>query len=127
MSAWLSERGHLAFLVVAVALSLGFGLRRARSLHNYRPLAFTALGCALLVAGHLLGESPPLTWAGLVALFVGGVYGQRLHLRLAAEAHAPASFKVAGSLAKRAPRPGRAWRIVGQKNGTPPSASTTHH
>ncbi len=130
-SAWLSERGHLAFLVVAVALSLGFGVRRARAIGSYRPFAFTLVGCALLVAGHVLGDIAWLTWTGLVALFVGGVYGQRLHLRRAAQGHsaertALPSLGAGPAAARPAPRKGQGWRIVGQKERKASAVPTQH-
>jgi hypothetical protein len=81
VSAWLSESQHLGFLTVAVAFSLVFGVRRARKLGRWEPFGFTVLGCALLVLAHLYDDAPWPTWAGLVALFVGGVYGQRLTIR----------------------------------------------
>lgn len=81
VSAWLSERQHLGFLTVAVAFSLVFGVRRARKLGRWEPFGFTVLGCALLVLAHVYDDAPWPTWAGLVALFVGGVYGQRLTIR----------------------------------------------
>ena len=83
LSAWLSERQHFAFLTCAVALSLGFGFRRALKLNTFKPFAFTVAGCALLVLAHLNDESRWMTWSGLVALFIGGVYGQRLLVRAA--------------------------------------------
>lgn len=81
LAAWLSEREHLAFLALAVLLSIGFGLRRARTLGDYRPFGFTLAGCLALVVGHFAGEVAALTWAGLGLLFVGGFYGQHLTVR----------------------------------------------
>lgn len=81
LAAWLSEREHLAFLALAVVLSVGFGLRRARTLGEYRPFGFTLAGCLALIVGHFAGEVAALTWAGLGLLFVGGFFGQHLTVR----------------------------------------------
>lgn len=77
-SAWLSETQHLAFLSVAIVFSIVFGIRRARKLRRWGPFGFTSLGCALLVVAHVYDDARWPTWFGLLALFVGGVYGARL-------------------------------------------------
>ena len=77
----LTESQHLGLLVGCVVLSLGLGLREVRTTHRWEPLAVTTLGCAMLVASHVAGESPWLTWTGVGLLFVGGIWGHRIRLR----------------------------------------------
>lgn len=101
LAAWLSEREHLAFLGLAVLLSVVFGLRRARALGDYRPFAFTLAGCLALVVGHFAGDVAALTWVGLALLFVGGFFGQHLTVRAKRGKGAPRS-----TVARKRPAPG---------------------
>jgi hypothetical protein len=76
----LSETQHLGLLVVCIALSLGVGLREARTVPRWGPFVVNILGCGLLVAVHQMGEqtAPPwLSWSGIVLLLGGVVWGHR--------------------------------------------------
>lgn len=87
ISATLGEAYHHHFLAVAMLVTLGLQSHRAYRTRRLAPLAIAALGCALLMLGHLLDEMPVLVWGG-VAVLLGGSVVEVLRARRRAAASA---------------------------------------
>lgn len=76
----LTEAHHGSLLAVSLTIALGFGLRDALRRGRWWSFGGTAVGCALLVAGHLLEQS----WCellGMAVLIGQAVVGHLLHRR----------------------------------------------
>jgi hypothetical protein len=86
----LTETTHQLMLVVAVGVALVASAWKAWRLRRWGPLLVTALGCALLVAGHALDENPVLTWGGVAVLLSGGLWERQVWRRAVAPREARA-------------------------------------
>lgn len=65
----LDERQHAWLLFGALAVALGFGIREARGLREWRPFWPTLAGAVLLAGAHF-ADVPSLEWAGTLVMFL---------------------------------------------------------
>ncbi len=64
-----TESQHAWLLAFALLISLGFGLREAVKLREWRPFVPTLLGSLLMAVGHG-AESHTLEWLGTATMFL---------------------------------------------------------
>ena len=81
----LDETHHTWLLAIALTVALGFGLREALRINEWRPFWPTLAGAVLLVFAHF-AEAPALEWAGTFVMFLS--IPVRMWLRRRAVAHA---------------------------------------
>lgn len=84
-----TERQHTMLLAAAVALSVVSGSWVSVRARQAGPLAVALLGCALIVAGHILSDASWLEWTGVFTLVVGGFMERRWRRGATSKATAP--------------------------------------
>jgi len=83
----LSERQHVALLIVAVTASVLVSAWRTWRAKRIWPLAIALTGSSLVLFGHFAGDLHLIEWAGMLCLLGGGLTEQ-LRLRRLVPSHA---------------------------------------
>jgi len=71
----LTESQHTVLLLLAVAVAVAISALRARRIRAWSSFFLTALGGALLLAGHSAGDSTALTGLGVLCSLAGAMRG----------------------------------------------------